>query len=139
MRWTAILLVLGTVSATALGVLKFPPPDFTGPYEMPEATRPSPGSRPGAYTLSADATLMGRYFDAVILSAVLAVGAYLAMKKAHPSVLLAMVGCVLIYFGLWDELCRILLPPGGGQLSPFSLMNLIVPAVVVAVRHVREG
>ena len=128
MRWTATILVLAAVSATALGVLKFPPPQFTKPHPLPPITTPSPGDRPGAYTLSADAPPLARYLDAVLLSAVLAVGAYLAMAKAAPSVLLAMVGCVLIFFGLWDELCRTLLPPGGGDFSPFSLMNLVVPA-----------
>ena len=91
---TLLILTLSTLSYVALGVQRFPPPEFkeTG-HELPITTVPEP--RGDLY----------EYLDTVILLAALSLASYLALKKRSRRGIFILGIFSLFYFGFWRKGC----------------------------------
>lgn len=77
----------------ALGVERFPPPDFESGYQLPSPTTPEP--RQTAY----------EYVDAVVLLVALLVSSYLVLKKRSRRAIFVLMLFSLLYFGFWRKGC----------------------------------
>jgi len=117
MSSTLILILCGT----ALGVERFPPPDFESGYGLPQTTVPP--ARESVY----------EYADVAVLLAALSLSSYLVIRKRSRRAIFALMLFSLFYFGFWRKGC--VCPIGAGQNIVLSVFDngYAVPFVVVLV------
>ena len=114
----ALSLIFG---ATALGLERFPPPDFVETdHVMPTPTTPHP--RQDVY----------EYIDAVVLFIALCVSSYLVLKKRSRRAVFVLMLFSLVYFGFIRKGC--VCPIGSTQNIVLSIFDkdYAVPLVVLA-------
>ena len=111
--------VLPTLCGGALGVERFPPPEFESGYELPSPTVPNP--RQTVY----------EYIDCIVLLLALGVSSYLVLKKRSRRAIFVLMVLSLVYFGFWRKGC--VCPIGAIQNVTLSLFDrdYVVPIVVV--------
>ncbi len=85
--------VLAGAISPAVGIERFPPPQFETDYEMPSPT--APGPRANAM----------EYLDVAILAFALCVAAYLILKHRRRRWIFALMLACLAYFGFWRKGC----------------------------------
>lgn len=85
----------------AMGAQRFPQPDFESGYEFPATTAPQPSP------------VGWEYFHLAVLTAALALAAYLALKVRSRGALWALMIFSLVYFGFWRLGC--ICPVGSPQ------------------------
>ncbi|MHC4558760.1 MAG: 4Fe-4S binding protein, partial [Planctomycetota bacterium] len=110
-----------TLCAAALGVERFPPPDFVETdHVMPPTTVPGP--RQDVY----------EYIDAAVLLAALGISSYLVFKKRSRRTIFILMLFSLFYFGFWREGC--VCPIGAIQniILSFFDADYAVPITVAA-------
>ena len=90
---TICVVVLLALPGAALGLQRFPPPQFRSGHELPVTTQPPP--RADVY----------EYLDVMVLLAALSLASYLALKKRSRRGLLALGIFSLLYFGFWRKGC----------------------------------
>jgi NosR/NirI family nitrous oxide reductase transcriptional regulator len=94
MRLFAFTVLLGCLPVAALGVERFPPPDFTeSQHELPVTTTPPP--RADAY----------QYLDVAVLAAALTAASYLALKRRSRRGLFVLMLFSLAYVGFYRKGC----------------------------------
>ncbi len=103
----------------ALGVERFPPPDFESGYGLPQTTVPP--AREGIY----------EYVDSAVLLAALALSSYLVIRRRNRREIFALMLFSLLYFGFWRKGC--VCPIGATQNIVLSVFDssYAVPFVVV--------
>jgi NosR/NirI family nitrous oxide reductase transcriptional regulator len=87
---------------SALGELRFPPPEFESGYRFPDMA-PMPAARPALY----------EYVDAGLLVAALFLASYLVLRRRSRHAVFALMLATLFYFGFWRAGC--LCPVGAIQ------------------------
>jgi ferredoxin len=115
----AVLGALLIFCEAALGVERFPPPEFTETeHVIPSPTVPHP--RQDVY----------EYVDVVVLLAALALASYLVLKKRRRRYVLALMVLSLLYFGFWREGC--ICPIGAIQNVVLSIFDseYVMPVTV---------
>ncbi len=88
-----LIVVSLILSGVALGVQRFPPPQFSSGRELPVTIQPAP--RAGVY----------EYLNVVILVVALSLASYLALKKRSRRGLFILGLFSLAYFGFWRKGC----------------------------------
>ena len=103
----------------ALGVERFPPPDFETDYTMPQMT--TPGARASLYNI----------LDTVVLLITLSLATWLALKNRSRKAVFTLMVFSLIYFGFWREGC--VCPIGAIQNISLALFdsNYAIPVTVM--------
>ena len=86
---TLFLILCGT----ALGIERFPPPDFESGYGVPQTTVP-PASE-----------VIYEYMDSAVLLAALALSSYLVIRKRSRRATFLLMLFSLLYFGFWRKGC----------------------------------
>jgi NosR/NirI family nitrous oxide reductase transcriptional regulator len=79
---------------SALGELRFPPPEFESGYRFPE-TAPLPAARPALY----------EYADAALLVVALLLASYLILRRRNRRAIFALMIGALFYFGFVRDGC----------------------------------
>ncbi len=93
----------------ALGVERFPPPDFESGHQLPQTTYPP--ARKGVY----------EYVDTAVLLAALMLSSYLVLRKRNRRAIFALMLFSLLYFGFWRKGC--ICPIGAGQNIVLSVFD----------------
>ncbi len=97
MRRLGFFLISATLSlilcGTALGIERFPPPDFESGYGLPQTTVPP--ARESIY----------EYADGAVLMAALALSSYLVIRRRSRRATFLLMLFSLLYFGFWREGC----------------------------------
>lgn len=93
----------------ALGVERFPPPDFESGHQLPQTTYPP--ARKGVY----------EYVDAAVLLAALMLSSYLVLRKRNRRAIFALMLFSLLYFGFWRKGC--VCPIGATQNIVLSVFD----------------
>jgi len=103
----------------ALGVERFPPPDFESGHQLPQTTYPP--AREGVY----------EYIDVAVLLGALSLSSYLVLRRRSRREIFALMLFSLLYFGFWRKGC--ICPVGAGQNIVLSVFDssYAVPFVVV--------
>ncbi len=91
---TVFSLALLVPCLSALGALRFPPPEFESGYRLPEGA-PLPAARPVLY----------EYADAVLLVVALLLASYLILRRRSRRAIFVLMLATLFYFGFWREGC----------------------------------
>jgi len=115
---TIIVLFLILCSNT-FGIERFPPPDFESGHQLPTTTTPQ--ARQNIYEI----------LDVAVLSAALALSAYLILKKRNRQLIFLMMVFSLVYFGFFRKGC--ICPIGGignVALSAFD-GNYAIPLIAL--------
>ena len=102
----ALVLMLG---GNALGVERFPPPDFETGYQFPETTVPAPQA--GVVEL----------VDVFVLLAALVLASVLILKKRSRRAVFCLAILSLLYFGFWRQGC--ICPIGSIQNVTLTLFD----------------
>lgn len=113
-----LLFVLG-LAVPALGVERFPPPDFQSDYQIPSPTTPNPRST------------TWEWVDVGVLIATLLLGSYFALKLRSRLAIFLLVLFSLAYFGFFRKGC--VCPIGAIQNVSLSLWDAtyILPIGIV--------
>lgn len=115
LAWFSVLLALATA---AFGVERFPPPDFTSGYKLPMAATPPPR-----------ADLLN-YVDIGVLIALLALAAYMVIRRRSRRGIVAVSIVSLLYLGFYRHGC--ICPMGAIQNVALSIgdSGYAIPMVV---------
>ena len=79
---------------SALGELRFPPPEFESGYRFPEGA-PLPAARPVLY----------EYADVLLLIMALFLASYLILRRRNRRAIFGLMIAALFYFGFWRDGC----------------------------------
>ncbi|MCI0499220.1 MAG: 4Fe-4S binding protein [Planctomycetales bacterium] len=93
LRRLLFVLLWMTVSASAVSVQRFPPPEFENEYIIPTPVTPPPRS------------MTMEIVDTAVLAAALALGSWLALKKRSRKGIVLLSAACLAYFGFWRKGC----------------------------------
>ena len=104
---------------TALGMQRFPPPQFSSGHELPTTAVPNP--RADAY----------EYLDVGVLLAALSLASYLALRRRSRRGIFLLVIFSLLYFGFWRKGCVCAIGAIQNVALAFSDHNYTVPIAVV--------
>jgi NosR/NirI family nitrous oxide reductase transcriptional regulator len=88
-----ILASLAQPAGVALGVERFPPPEFEPGYKMPATTAPAPRAE------------LLEYVDVAVLLAALTLSSYWVIKKRSRKAILGLATFSLLYFGFYRKGC----------------------------------
>ena len=121
-RRAGLFLILGLcmLSAAALSIQRFPPPEFDTEYTIPSPTTPEPRSEPFDM------------IDTAVLVGALALASWLVLKKrSRRGIFWLMIFC-LLYFGFWRSGC--VCPIGAIGNVSLGIFNAgyAIPWIVVA-------
>jgi len=79
---------------SAVGELRFPPPEFESGYQFPQAA-PLPTARSALY----------EYLDSAVLVAALLLASYLILRRRSRRAIFGLMILTLLYFGFWRDGC----------------------------------
>jgi len=119
-RWAriaAFMVVLLTPSLSALGELRFPPPEFESGYQFPQTTTPAAQS------------VIREYIDAAVLLVALLLATYLILRRRSRRAVYVLMISALLYFGFWRDGC--ICPIGAIQNVTLTIFdsNYAIPLV----------
>ncbi len=114
------LLAVLALTAIALGVQRFPPPQFESPYTMPTTTTPPPKA------------VTQEIVDTAVLAAAMALAAYLIHRHRRRGWIVALAVFSLLYFGFWRKGCICSVGAIGNITLAVFDSNYVVPLTVLA-------